>query len=324
MAGIRDVARLAGVAPSTVSLVLNNKGYVSLDTRRKVEKAVKDLSYMPSTIARNLSLNRTNIIGVIVPEVLHPFYSELVHELEQALYLRGYKMLLCSSSNKEKAEVLFVDMLKTHTMDGIIVGTHSMDLSIYEGIDRPIVAFDRIINDRIPVVHADHVQGGELAAKAMLHQDCHHIVQVIGAQNVRCPANEYHIAFEKKIREAGCMIDTIEMERNVFSPEAFYRVMSEVFERYPDVDGIFGADLIICAALAAAQEHGKRIPEDVKAVAYDGTYVTRLSPFAITAAVQPLQELAGIAADTISRMIMGEAPGSIPVPKLTLQKGATC
>ncbi len=324
MAGIRDVAKLAGVAPSTVSLVLNNKGYVSVETRRKVEEAVKKLSYTPSTIARNLSLNRTNIIGVIVPEISHPFYGELVHEIEHVLYQRGLKMLLCSSANKENAEGEFVAMLKSHTMDGMIVGTHSMNLNIYEGLERPIVAFDRIINDRIPVIHADHVQGGELAAKVMLLHDCHHIVQIIGSQHVKSPANEYHIAFERVVRAAGRQVETIEMERNMFGEEAFYQAVMRAFELYPYLDGIFGADLVVCAGLAAARDNGRGIPDDVKAVAYDGTSITRLSPLQLTAVVQPLPELARLAVDSIVRLIEGEPAGDLTHPKLTLQRGVTC
>ena len=81
MAKIKDVAKLANVSPSTVSLVLNNKGYVSEATRAKVQAAVKELNYVPSEVARNLSLNRTNIIGVIIPDIAHPFFAALLHEI---------------------------------------------------------------------------------------------------------------------------------------------------------------------------------------------------------------------------------------------------
>ena len=97
MAKIKDVAKLAGVSTSTVSLVLNHKGYVSEATRAKVESAVEKLQYVPSEVGRNLSLNRTNLIGVIIPDVAHPFFAALLHEIEIALYDLGYKTMICST-----------------------------------------------------------------------------------------------------------------------------------------------------------------------------------------------------------------------------------
>ena len=129
MVRIKDVAREAGVAASTVSLVMNKKGYVSEATRAKVEAAMKKLNYVPSEMARNLSLNRTNTIGVILPSISHPFFGEVVEALEAALYEQNYKMMLCCTRHKENAEHTFVEMLKRRTMDGIIMGAHSLDVS---------------------------------------------------------------------------------------------------------------------------------------------------------------------------------------------------
>ena len=145
MARIKDVAREAGVAASTVSLVLNNKGYVSAATRRKIEAAMEKLRYVPSEVARNLSLSRTKTVGVIVPSVSHPFFSELLESLESALYALGYKTLLCCTKEKDNAERAFLDMLRRKTMDGIIMGAHTLDTALYANLDRPIIAFDRFL-----------------------------------------------------------------------------------------------------------------------------------------------------------------------------------
>ena len=83
MASINDVAKRAHVAKSTVSLVLNNSGYVSEETRKKVEQAIRELDYHPSQIAQNLSKNRTNLVGVVIPDVSHPFYGTFVKYAEE-------------------------------------------------------------------------------------------------------------------------------------------------------------------------------------------------------------------------------------------------
>ena len=100
MARIRDVAQEAGVSVGTVSMVLNHNDYGSEAIRQKVQAAVKKLQYVPSEMARNLSLRRTMTVGVIVPTVSHPFFAELVGALEEALYHLGYKAMLCCTRQK--------------------------------------------------------------------------------------------------------------------------------------------------------------------------------------------------------------------------------
>lgn len=104
MANIKDVAKRANVAPSTVSLVLNNTGYVSQKTREKVEEAMRELDYKPNELARNLSRNKTNIIGIIVPSLNHPFFSTFIRYAERHLYQLGYKTMVCGTANRDRVE----------------------------------------------------------------------------------------------------------------------------------------------------------------------------------------------------------------------------
>ena len=121
MVGMRDVAKAAGVSLSTVSLVVNNTGYVSADMRAKVESAMRQLNYIPNELARNLYRNRTNTIGVIMPTIAHPFFSTLTAHLQREFAARDLKTLLCSTADADKGEGEYVDMLQRHMMDGIIM-----------------------------------------------------------------------------------------------------------------------------------------------------------------------------------------------------------
>ena len=98
------MAKKANVAKSTVSLVLNQSGYVSAETRARVEQAIKELNYTPRQLGRNLSRNRTGLIGVIIPDVSHPFFGSFVKYVEEALYQKGYKTMLCATMEKENME----------------------------------------------------------------------------------------------------------------------------------------------------------------------------------------------------------------------------
>ena len=324
MARIKDVAKLAGVSTSTVSLVLNNKGYVSAATRAKVEAAVQELHYVPSEVGRNLSLNRTNLIGVIIPDVAHPFFAALLHEIEIALYDYGYKTMICSTGEKKNAELAFLDMLRRHTMDGLIIGAHALHIENYQHIELPVIAFDRYLCDEIPIIRADHHQGGQLAANALLKRHPHHVVQITGAPSVHTTAHEHEDIFAQVIKQASVPLDTIIMPANAFRPEDFAKAAREVFERYPDVDAISGTDLGAICALREASRRGRRCPDDLSIVAYDGTYLTRLGPQSLTAVVQPIPALGRRAAEAIVRRIRHEELPSLQPLPMGFQQGETC
>lgn len=308
MASISDVAKRAEVAKSTVSLVINNNGYVSEETRAKVEKAIKELNYTPSQLGRNLSKNRTNLIGIIIPDVSHPFYGSFVKYAEEALYQKGYKTMFCATVEKENMEQEFLNMLRSRTMDGIIMGAHSLLHEQYAQLDYPVVAFDRDLGDEIPLIQADHVQGGRIAAEFFADHACRNVVQVSGARIVNTPAHEYHVSFEQALQKHKIEIHNIEMPHNAFRETDFAKAAWEVFEQYPHVDGVFGADLLVMACMKEAQKRNKWMSGQVKMMAYDGTYVTRMGAYILDAVVQPVRQMAFACADTIDMLVRGEKP----------------
>ena len=139
MASIRDVAKKANVGPTTVSRVLNNSGYVSDETRQKIEAAMRELDYTPNELARNLFHKKTGIIAVLVPTVAHPFFAEFVEYVEAELYNCGYKTMLCNTVKEENAELEYLDMLNRHIVDGVITGVHSLDVEEYLKIHNRLV-----------------------------------------------------------------------------------------------------------------------------------------------------------------------------------------
>ena len=106
---IQDVAKKAGVSPTTVSRVLNNRGYISEETREKVNRAMKELNYVPNDVARSLFNKRTNLIGLIIPTVSNPFFGELTFYIETICNSIGYKVLICNSLNNIENEKKYLD-----------------------------------------------------------------------------------------------------------------------------------------------------------------------------------------------------------------------
>ena len=131
MASIRDVAKKANVGAATVSRVLNNSGYVSEETRQKIEDAMKELNYTPNELARQLFHKKTGIVAVLVPTVGHPFFSDFVDKIEEELYKKGYKTMVCNTIKEGNAELDYLDMLNRHIVDGVISGVHTLEEEEY-------------------------------------------------------------------------------------------------------------------------------------------------------------------------------------------------
>lgn len=308
MASIRDVAKKANVAASTVSRVLNDNGYVSQDARIKIEKAMQELHYTPNELARNLYHKKNHIVGVIVPDISHPFFSTFTKYVEMELYENGYKTMICNTIQRSNRERDYLDMLNRRIVDGIITGAHSLELEEYAQVRRPMVCLDRTINEDFPVVGSNHRQGGVLAAQKLTENGCRQVVQIEGTQSKTMPAHDRHTYFRQYMEDHHVRVDSIRLPWNRFDYSGFAEIAEQVMEQYPRADGIFAADMPAAACLKAALKRGRRVPEDLKIVSYDGTYVTEIDTMTITTIVQPIAELAKSAAQTILALINGQTP----------------
>lgn len=132
MSSIEDVAKLVGVSTTTVSRALNNKSYVSKKTKQKIEEAVKELNYVPNKVAKSLSSKRTNIVGVIIPSIIDPIYSEEINTIEKVLKEKGVRILLClCPRNSHQYELELKNMLNSY-IDGIISAVYDFPVTMAE------------------------------------------------------------------------------------------------------------------------------------------------------------------------------------------------
>lgn len=296
MATIQDVARHAQVGVGTVSRVLSGKGYVKQETREKIEKSIAELNYTPNQMARNLFFHRSGIVAVIVPDAGHPFFAQLVNAVEAALCEKGYQTMICNTYYEKNYELRYLDMLKQQRVDGIIFGSHTtQDISRYRNIQRPIVALDRRLGDEIPCVASDHRAGGKLAAEELIRSGCKKVVQVgdIEAKDQVFTPSQLRYQVFADTMEANRVTCLNWNDKWSTSDIAYYQKTAvEILDKYPDADGIFATDIIIMALMQAAFSRGKRVPEQLKLVAYDGTPLLGLTYPRVTAVVQPIARLA--------------------------------
>ncbi|MFD0704671.1 LacI family DNA-binding transcriptional regulator [Alloscardovia venturai] len=314
MAGIRDVAKKAGVSTSTVSLVINSSGYVSDKMRARVTAAMEELNYIPNDLAKNLYRGRTNTVGVIMPTLQHPFFATLAGRIQHYLDTQGLHAILCSTADQQTGETQYVDMLQRHTLDAVIMGSHStLSQEYWESIKRPVVAFDRYLCDFIPTVGGDHITGGRLVAKKLIDTGVQHVVHIGGPRgryhdrargeqllNARelssrpdssFPTVRYQLVLEDELHAAGIETNFVTVE-DLSDLDLFHKAASAVFDDYSDVDAVVAPDLAAAAVIQEARRRGTRIPEDMQVIAYDGTYVTTFAGQQISAVVQNLDETA--------------------------------
>lgn len=303
MTSIREVAKLAHVAPSTVSRALNGSGYVAEDTKAKIRRAVEELDYVPNQWIRNLYQKKTGIIGVMAPELLHPYFSSLWSFLELELNQYGYNMMICNTAEKKDIEREYLDTLERNLFDGMIIGAAFLPDKYYTKIEKPIISLDRIIPG-IPLVTSDHTHGGCLAAEKFLERGCRKVLQLSDLKAATIASSQSGVALIERMKEEGAEIitenfswtDTIHYSRSI-------RRCSEIMKKHPDIDGILANDLCSASFLKVAKEKNIPVPESLKIIAYDGTYITDFNYCTIAAIQQDVSLLAKMAVHTLIRLI---------------------
>lgn len=321
MAGIKDVARRAGVGVGTVSRALNGSGYISEETRKKILEAAKALDYQPNELAKNLYRNKTDFIGIMMPNLEHPFFASLLKHLELELYRYGYKCMVCSTEDIDNREREFLDMLKRNVMDGIIA---CVDLPGDEEpeTERPVVTLERNWGGGIPMVHSDHAMGGKIAAQVMLEAGCRKVLHLY-SQGKDSPFEQRHRVFREIMSAHGVQLVEAEAEWNHMSYGYDLEMARRCVRQYSDVDGIFASDVQAFGCMAAALEMGKRVPEDLQIVGYDGTEITRMTYPTLTCICQDLPRLAKVSVQTMVALLEGKPyPEDLVIP-VSLQKGGT-
>ncbi|GAB1158861.1 LacI family DNA-binding transcriptional regulator [Paenibacillus illinoisensis] len=308
MATIHDVALRAGVSVTTVSRVLNNRGYISQKTRDKVYQTMNELNYRPNEIARSLLRKQSNVIGLIIPDVSHPFFGELANYIEYYAYQNGFKIMLCNSHMEPSKEREYVEMLKGNRVDGIIMGSHTLEVDEYMNLNSPIVTIDRQIGADIPYISSDNYQGGVIAAELLLAKGRRKLAHICGNLELQMLSNRRTTGFMDVLEAHGVKPVTMhETDLNVFSQKQYTELVERLLVEHPEVDGLFvTSDLIAIHALKQIVAHGRKVPEDIAIIGYDDIRAAGYLSPGITTIRQPVQELAELAVDLIRRQIVEE------------------
>lgn len=302
MVNIKDVANIANLSVATVSRYLNN-GYVSQKSSERIEQAIRELDYKPSSVARSLSKKQSNMIGLIVPDIKNPYFPELARAVEDTAWSYGYTVVLCNSDEQIEKELLYIERLSQTYIAGLIVTTSLIDPSIYTSIDTPIVALDRMFDATVPTVATDNRQGAKLGTEYLLTTGARNLLCIRGPQGLKT-ADDRLLGFLEATEQQSVQI-------SIMTTSFDFNIAAEAIEQTllmnPQIDGIFASsDTLAIAALHIAHKLGKRVPEELQIVGFDGIALGEMVSPALTTVSQDLYEMGAAAARMLIDQIEGK------------------
>ena len=293
MATIVDVARLAGVTPTTVSRVINNRGYISEKTKKRVQEAMDELGYQPNEIARSLTKQKSNTIGVIVPHISHPYFAKLISNLENEAAKKDYKIILCNSKEKAEKEKQYLDMCKSNRVAGIIICSGNVESNKINTGGIPVVLLEKNFEEGKLGIQCDNYQGGKIATEHLIECGCKKILHLSGVIDEEMPADNREKAFIDVCSKNEIEYFIKKYDIDTYNQMNYYDYIKAALNEIEGVDGIFASsDLIAAQVIQVCNEIKIRIPEDIKLVGFDDVDISQLTTPRITTVHQPIKEMA--------------------------------
>jgi DNA-binding LacI/PurR family transcriptional regulator len=322
---MRDVAELASVSPATVSRVLNGDPTVGAPYRRRVTQAVQELNYRPNRLARNLRVQRTATIGVVVSDIENPHFSETVRAVEDAAFRQGYRVLVCNSDESAEKQAAYLQTFADERVLGVILSpSNPTDDQITALIELgiPIVAFDREVADpRADAVIADNVGAARKAVEVLVAAGHERITYVGGRRDVETGAERLD-GFALTMQAHGLEPRTTDGN---FRIDGGYRAVEELLSA-PDRPTalIVGNNSMTIGALRAMHAAGVRAPDDLALVAFDDPPWAELVEPPLTALAQPVRRMATEAFELLLERVNGRDTPRRTVHAFELRRRASC
>jgi len=309
MATIHDVAKKAGVAPITVSRVINNSGYVSEKLRAKVNNAINELGYVPNVLARSLKSKRTNTIALVFTDITNPFFNILARGVEDTASEAGYNVIFCNTDESQDQEDNYIQLLLQKQVDGILLvpaDVNSESINIIRKQNTPIVVIDRnVAHDNVDIVRGDSEGGAYNLTKHLIDLGHKRITLIGGPEKVSTSVDRVK-GYQQAMLDHG--LDAfIDYYYGQYSVQSGTDLTNQVFSQEIKPTAIFGGNnLIAVGAMTALQELNIKVPDDVAVVSFDDIPKNLIpNPF-LTAIVQPPYEIGQKATELLLSRIQDE------------------
>jgi LacI family transcriptional regulator len=315
MATIHDVAKRAGVAPITVSRVINNSGYFSQATRARVEAAIAELEYMPNRLASSLRSKRTNTLALVITDITNPFFTTLARGVEDTASDAGYTVIFCNTDESEIEERKYLQVLLQQQVDGILLvpaRSNAVSLEVIRKQGTPVVVLDRRMppGANVDVVRCENEDGAYRLTRLLIELGHRHIAILSGPMGVST-AEDRLAGYQRALIEAGLRPDPNQIIYGAFNQTSGYDMIQRLLAITARPTAIFAANNMIgIGALKAIRDIGLRVPEDFAMVSFDDLPPNLLTfPF-FTVAAQPAYDMGRTATQLLLARLAGKAPES--------------
>ena len=314
---IKDIARIANVSHTTVSRALNNQSRIKNETREKILSIAKELNYRPNFIARSLVMKRSKTLGLVITTIANPFYTELAQGIEATSRKLGYSIILCSTQSDLGTEKLYIDMLRSKGVDGIIfTSAHMGDPNILELAEEgfPIMLVNRrtyhsTVKEKVDYVGIDNIQGGFLAVEHLIKLG-HRRIGIIGGSSESSVGFERLEGGKRALAAYGLkQMDDYFLEGD-FLKESGYRGGIKFTRMADPPTAIFAAnDYMALGAYQAVVEEGVRVPEDMAIVGFNDIEFTAMKGIELTTIGQKKYEMGALSVENLVEKIEGKNVG---------------
>ncbi len=302
MANMKDIAKIAGVSLGTVSHVLNNSARVREPVRKRVLEAVQAAGYQPSQLARGLRRDKTNMIGMIIPDITNPFFPAVVRGAEDVAFSNGFRLILCNTDNDHSKEMVHLNELRTFLPAGLIViPSNFSDLTAqaesYRQAGTGVVCIDRLPkNWSGDSVTADNEAGAYSASRWLLQMGHRRLAAITGPLHLT-NAQDRLDGFKRALKEVGLDLAPEYVQETTFDRQGGYSKTLLLLRLIPRPTAIFaGNDMIALGALLAVRDAGLQCPQDISIMGFDDLDLAELTNPSLSSVSQSGYQLGTTAA----------------------------
>lgn len=328
-ATMADVAREAGVSIMTVSRVVNDKGEISPDTRKRVLDVIGRLGYRPSGIARGLATKRTGSLGLVVPDIANPFFSDMVRGVEDQAYTRGYNVFLCNTEEDPQRELAILESLEEKRVDGLLLASSRLEdrelQSALSGFPAVVLINRRLAGNGVGVVLVDDEGAARLATRHLLQSGCAAIGFLVGPPASRSGGLRFE-GYRAVLAEAGLDYNPAWTRCCSSDVEGGRESAIDLLSDHPELSGLLCYnDLVAVGALQAAVDVGRHVPGDLCIVGFDDIPLAALVTPPLTTCRGPRYDLGAEATAMLFDRIEGGGRGQSEVvllPELIIRASA--
>ncbi|MEW9502977.1 LacI family DNA-binding transcriptional regulator [Jeotgalibacillus marinus] len=305
MSNITQIAKRAKVSRTTVSRVLNHHSYVNAEKREAVLKAIKELNYVPNLNAINLSRGKTNVIGIIVHKINHPYFSDLIERIGKEFDKHNYSLLVHQSNNDPKKELEFFNMLKYKMIDGLILGSSVSPTSVIDELSYfgKIVSCEYSKSNKIAKVYANHESSIKMAVDHLRDQGHQEIGLCIGSPQSGVGTTrkksffnlqkEYHLNWRDDwyFEERYTIEDGVEVAKEIIGQPSRPTAM------------VVGSDHVATGIIYEAKKQGIKIPEELAIIGFGNQPISKIVELT---SINPMIEAGETAANLLYSMIQNQ------------------